>query len=99
MKKYVFVHATTYTLRTLQDVIYKDVISARQTQIPSKSKENRVTPSTVLAQKPTERPQEKQMAAYQNSWAQGWTARGSKEPIKGLIRPPGKPGKPPEQFR
>ena len=27
------------------------------------------------------------VAAYQNSWAQGWTARGSKKPIKGLIKP------------
>ena len=26
------------------------------------------------------------MAAYQNSWAQGWTARGSKKLIEGLIR-------------
>ena len=26
------------------------------------------------------------MAAYKNSWAQGWTAKASKEPNKGLIR-------------
>ena len=26
------------------------------------------------------------MAAYQNSWTQGWTARDSKKPIKGSVR-------------
>ena len=29
----------------------------------------------------------KYLAAYQNSWAQGWTARGSKKTNKALIRP------------